>query len=161
DLVGGLLSDLGGEVSASLALATYGPDRVLYVYEMGEKKETVVSLIPRNGKQVHWRWPDAAGRPVVAGWVDAEKAVVASDRGAAIWFDYAEDRFAPQGVAMAPGDKGRHAVNDLAQWYLIPGADPKKCDLCQLGPLGPAEPLGGGKEPAIPTWRIDAKGLSK
>ncbi len=159
---GSELHDLGGDVPTSHALAMSGSGPLLYVFETGgDKKERVVRLINTRGVSKSWRWPDAAGFPTGAAWVDGQKAVVSTSRGGILWFELTENNFYPQGFAVPPNNKGLHATNDVNHWYLIPHpSDAARCGLLQLGPTGPTEEPAIANKGIVPTWLLDAKGLS-
>lgn len=158
------IADLGGDVQASLGLATYG-ETTVYAFEAGEKREKVVMLLGRGDKHQPLKWPEALGPPVGVGWVSGDLVAVSSGRGGAVMFEFNDERgsLVPKYAVVPPNDLALHATTDVCHWYLIPNpADAKRCVLVQLSP-----PSGGGllDEPAkgggIPLGRLDPRGLMK
>jgi hypothetical protein len=158
-------TDLGGEVGRSLGLAVTGtPGKVIYLFETGGEKSgrAALAATPGGDKVTVYRWPDAAGEPVGAGWANDHLAVVGTARGSAVWFDFDEGNFLPLAVARVPGDRAVHATGPGSHWYLV--EDGGKSVLLELGmpPDGFIDyrNQAEARRPVF-TLRLDAKGLHK
>ena len=158
--------ELGGEVGRPMGIAVTGvPGRITYAFETnaeGRKEKALLCCLPRD-KPLVFKWPDGMGDPTGAAWAGPAYGVVATTRGALL-IDAETKKFIPVAFAEVPGGKGQATANESGLWYLIPATEPAKSVLLNLSlPPDGADALRAAAEAreALPSFRIDEKGLSK
>lgn len=163
-VAGSPAEDLGGDVGRSLALAVSPGGKLLYAFETDAdgKKEKAVMMLAEGSRSLALRWPADAGEPVSAGWAGDNVATLATNQGAAVWFD-ADGGFNPLAIARTPDDKAAHAATE-SYWSLLPVAgNPKACVAVEtaLPPQGIGDPLTPANRRPVASLLLDQKGLSQ
>ena len=152
----------GGEVGRHLGIAVVGvPGQIAYAFETnvtGRKEKGVLFCLP-NQKPTVFRWPDAAGDPTEAVWINKNLAVVGGEKG--VVYVTADGKFKALGFAETQV-KVMSAANEAGYWYTTPDANPARTLFQQLGGESLMDFLNEankeGKDP--PTAKLNEKGLA-
>ncbi|MBA4187587.1 MAG: hypothetical protein C0467_06165 [Planctomycetaceae bacterium] len=154
-----------GEVGRHLGIGVLGvPGRVVYAFETnnnGKKERAVLFSLSTDKAPTVYRWPDVAGDPSEAMWVDVTLAVVGAEKGV-VYFSGAG--FKPLGFAESP-TKLSNDANENGHWFTSP--DPTGAAMRTLFQQFATDDLmdflrkagEGAKNP--PTSKLSEKGLVK